>query len=105
MSGTSISASPLIWARQASRQPAAYSSLVMWRLMGASRYPETSRTRHLPHTPLPEQGASMATLAFRATSRSFSPALAEMTTGSPLSKRNVMVNIAVSFLKIGRAHV
>ena len=65
--------------------------------MGASRAPEARRTRHLPHTPLPEQGASMATLAFRATSRSFSPGLASMDTLSPLSKRKVMVNIGGSF--------
>ena len=45
----------------------------------------------------PEQGASMATLAFRATSRSFSPGLASMDTLSPLSKRKVMVNIGGSF--------
>ena len=40
MSGTSISASPVMVARHASRQPASYSSWEIWRLMGASRLPE-----------------------------------------------------------------
>ena len=85
MSGTSTVTSSMTRLEQLSRQPSANSSSLMCRVLGLSTVPSTSLTRHLPQEPLPEQGASMATLARRASSRRFSPALHSMTTGLPPS--------------------
>ena len=85
--------SPMTLQPQASRQPSANSSAVRWAVGRALTSPFRSLTRHLPQEPLPEQGASMATLALRATSRSFSPTVAEMETGVPVSKVKVMFGI------------
>ena len=53
--------------------------------------PETSFTRHLPHEPLPLQGASMATLAALAASRMVLPGAAEKWTScAPFSNWKVI---------------
>ena len=81
MSGTKTVQSDSTLELQLKRHPASYSSSVMWRLFRVSSWPSTSLTRHLPQEPLPEQGASMATLARRASSSRLSPALHSMVTG------------------------
>src|SRR5699024_10752201 len=48
---------------------------------------------HFPHAAFPEQGASMATFVFLATSRRFSPEAAKASTPSPLSNLNVTLYI------------
>ena len=50
-------------------------------------------TRHFPQAPFPEHGASIATLALRATSSKLSPALANASTVLPFSKAKVTLNI------------
>ena len=85
MSGTSTHTSETTLLTHASRQPSAYSESEMWRVRGESSSPETSRTLHLPQAPLPEQGASMATLARRAISSRLSPSAAWITTSAPLA--------------------
>ena len=96
MSGTSTTTSPVSLLTQESRQPWAYSSSVIWRVWGESRSPETSLTRHLPHAPLPEQGASMATLARRAASSRLSPSAAWRTTSAPLTRKVTETMIVIS---------
>ena len=66
----------------------------MWRVFGESRLPDSSFTRHLPHAPLPEQGASMATLARWAACSRLSPSWALILTSEPLTL-NVIVTIAL----------
>ena len=58
-----------------------------------SSSPLFNRTRHFPQAPFPEHGASMATLAPRATSSKLSPALANASTTLPSSNENVTLNI------------
>ena len=78
MSGTATTTSVSTRLMHASRQPMTYSSSLMWRVLGDSSSPFSSLTRHLPQAPLPEQGASMATLARCAMESSLSPLLALM---------------------------
>ena len=87
MSGTSTVTSETTLLAQLRRQPSAYSSSVMWPVCKPSTDPSSSFTRHLPQEPLPEQGASMATLAARAVSSKVSPGAAVAVTGAaPFSK-------------------
>lgn len=81
MSGTSTTASDAACMQHDRRQPSAYSSSEIWDVCGPVSSPETSFTRHLPHEPLPEHGASMATLALRAASSTLSSGETEITTG------------------------
>ena len=85
MSGTSTVTSESTLLTQLSRQPRAYSSSEMCRVRGESSSPESSFTRHLPQAPLPEQGASMATLARCAAASRLSPTLALICTWEPLT--------------------
>ena len=63
--------------------------------------PETSFTRHLPHEPLPLQGASMATLAALAASRMVLPGAAEKWTScAPFSNWKVISYMLSVFLSV-----
>ena len=86
--------------QQDSRQPSAYSPSEIWEVCRPVTSPESSLTRHLPQEPLPEQGASMATLALRAASRMVSSGEAAMATvSSEFSKRKVISNmVRLNFL-------
>ena len=85
MSGTITVTSPWTLLIQASRQPSANSAWEIWLVGKDSSSPATSFTRHLPQAPLPEQGASMATLAPRATFSRLSPGLADTAFSPPPS--------------------
>ena len=89
MSGTSTVTSETILQPQLRRQPSSYSAWVMWLVGRHSSSPDTSFTRHLPQEPLPEQGASMATLASRATSSRLESGGTDTTTSGWFSKVKV----------------
>ena len=89
ISGTSTSISLSTLLQQDNLHPCAYSSSDICLVLGESRVPFSNFTLHFPQDPLPEQGASIATFVFLATSRRFSSSAAYPSTASPFSKRNV----------------
>ena len=98
ISGTMTCTSPATVLQQARRQPSAHSSSLIWRVFLESSSPPSSFTRHFPQEPLPEQGASMTTLDFRAVSSRFSPAIVETVTFSPFSNWNTTFAIYIFLL-------
>ena len=70
-----------------------YSSSEICNVFLLSSSPLFNWTRHFPQAPFPEHGASIATLAPRATSSKLSPALANASTTLPSSNENVTLNI------------
>ena len=97
MSGTSTVQSPFTLEQQLSRQPSSHSSWEMWRLCRESSVPSVSFTRHLPQEPLPEQGASMATLARRAASSRLSLVALDSHGAAALDLENHFAHVMFSF--------
>jgi len=93
ISGTITATSAFILLQHARRHPCAYSSSLMCLVCLESNSPSTSFTLHFPQDAFPEQGASIATFVFLATSRRLSPKAAKTVTSSLFSNLKVTLYI------------